>query len=296
MVKYLKSNGFKESQALHKQKEMNYLYGFSTFEKNGNRLVYPVFVRKRGAKERTLDVSLSGKSTDYEPMKGAEFIEWLKLGTFADSYPNASVRCAIDASERRPDETQIHKNGYSVSRFYSQVNLSEKAGAQSKKAEPDDPESQIATSMETALEQRLSKLSDLDNQALQSTRKEQQALRRYLLKGKSDGHCVVCNQKFPADLLVAAHLKQRSKCNNDERLNFSNVVALMCKLGCDDLYEKGYILVDDGYICKNPKKELTIPLAKYIENISGLRVANWERGKNYYQWHSNYHRLNNDEI
>jgi len=49
-------------------------------------------------------------------------------------------------------------------------------------------------------------------------------------------------------LLIASHIKPRNLCSHEERLH-PNIATLMCLLGCDSLYERGYLRVrDDGVI------------------------------------------------
>ena len=86
-------------------------------------------------------------------------------------------------------------------------------------------------------------------------------------------------------MLVAAHIKKRSKCNNKERKDFKNIAALMCKAGCDDLYEKNYIFVKEGKVELNSKKTLTPKMNKIISEIIGNKVLNWNTSKKYYEWH-----------
>ena len=84
-----------------------------------------------------------------------------------------------------------------------------------------------------------------DAESFARRRKEQGALREYLLGGRDYGTCICCGEKLPASLLVAAHLKKRSDCSEAERLDFENVAALMCVLGCDAVYERGMLTADD---------------------------------------------------
>lgn len=86
---------------------------------------------------------------------------------------------------------------------------------------------------------------DLDTPAVASRRKEQAFLRRVLLRGREEGECVFCGRVLPAELLAAAHLKRRAELSREERLRFRQVAALACTLGCDALYELGYLTVDD---------------------------------------------------
>lgn len=47
------------------------------------------------------------------------------------------------------------------------------------------------------------------------------------------------------ELLVAAHIKPRAKCSNQERRDWANIVP-MCLLGCDALFERGRVAVVKG--------------------------------------------------
>jgi len=96
--------------------------------------------------------------------------------------------------------------------------------------------------------------TDLDRDSKGKSRKEQSLLRAYLLRGSNVGHCVICRHEFPFEMLVAAHLKKRSECTVVEKKDFKYVAALMCKTGCDDLYENGYISVDNGMVVKTDWK------------------------------------------
>ncbi len=79
----------------------------------------------------------------------------------------------------------------------------------------------------------------------------EQAYWRKLLFGTSlDGSCAICARHLPVDLLVVAHIKQRSECSEDERLDPENVMAA-CLLGCDILFERGYIRVDESNVRTN---------------------------------------------
>lgn len=64
----------------------------------------------------------------------------------------------------------------------------------------------------------------------------------------------------------------------------------MCKFGCDDLYEKGYITVISGKVLPIQKKALTIPVSDYIDSINGKNCLNWNKNtKPYFEWYNNYH-------
>jgi hypothetical protein len=97
-------------------------------------------------------------------------------------------------------------------------------------------------------EDALQDLLDLDAKYQVQGRKEQARVRRLLLGSKNVAACAFCQQSFPVDLLVAAHIKRRADCSQIEKKDFKNNVILLCKFGCDDLFERGYIVVKRGKV------------------------------------------------
>ncbi|RVW06210.1 hypothetical protein [Rhodococcus spongiicola] len=75
-------------------------------------------------------------------------------------------------------------------------------------------------------------------------RLEQARFRAELFEDKSDGCCGLCDRSLPGNLLVAAHIKPRALCTDAERQAFRKVGMLACALGCDALFEHGYVSVD----------------------------------------------------
>jgi hypothetical protein len=128
---------------------------------------------------------------------------------------------------------------------------------------------------------------DLDIDSISKSRKEQAFLRAHLCNGNAISSCTICQNEYPIELLVAAHIKKRSECNSSEKLDFSNVAGLMCKLGCDELFEKGYIFVSDGKVTKNPNRVTTIQLDTAISSLTGNKVPNWAGSQKYYNHHEN---------
>ncbi|ANO32795.1 hypothetical protein A6E01_06105 [Vibrio breoganii] len=130
---------------------------------------------------------------------------------------------------------------------------------------------------------------DLESDSVAKIRKEQTYLRAHLLKGKKVAKCSLCGEEFPFDLLVAAHIKKRSKCEDFEKLDFDNIATLMCKTGCDDFFEKGYVVVIEGEITQAKRKGLTSRVQSLIDQLVGNTVPNWEGSKRYYEWHQKAH-------
>jgi hypothetical protein len=136
----------------------------------------------------------------------------------------------------------------------------------------------------------------LDRKALVNIRKEQGFLRTFLVAGEKSKECCICSELLPIELLVAAHIKKRSKCTQLEMRDFKRVVGLMCKLGCDDLYEKGYLSAVNGKVVINSKRKTTDFLNIYLTKLDGRAVLNWKDSKVYYDWHANHYLGKNSII
>jgi hypothetical protein len=138
-------------------------------------------------------------------------------------------------------------------------------------------------------EKQRKKLKDqkyLDSEYLAKRRKEQAFLRNNLFGTSQACLCVICNRSYPVGFLVAAHIKKRSNCTEDEKRDFNNIVTSMCKLGCDDLYEKGYIGVEDGTVVRLKGSDVTDGLIEDIDKIVGNKCSAWnDSTKGYFEWH-----------
>ena len=130
--------------------------------------------------------------------------------------------------------------------------------------------------------------NNLDNTTVGTSRREQGLLRRYLFNNNEFSRCGICNHEYPVNMLVAAHIKKRASCTTKECLDYKNITMPMCKMGCDDLYEKGYIYVEDGKIIRNPEKEssITPKIRHYLVSI-GDKKCNYynQKTKRYFNWH-----------
>jgi HNH endonuclease len=137
-----------------------------------------------------------------------------------------------------------------------------------------------------SVERELEDMEELDQRQESLVRKEQTLLRRLLFGKNSKGFCALCGQKFPVELLVASHIKRRSECSRGEKKDYRNNVLAMCRFGCDELFERGYMLVDQqGLIQRNTRMRLTPAVEKYMKKIVGCRCGEWngERAP-YFRW------------
>jgi len=100
---------------------------------------------------------------------------------------------------------------------------------------------------EYIIRQLINRISNLDKEVVTKRRTEQYLLKKYLFQEKEYGNCAICNEDFPVKFLATAHIKKRSECNDEEKRDL-NIVMPTCYLGCDKLYEDGYIVVEEGII------------------------------------------------
>ena len=112
----------------------------------------------------------------------------------------------------------------------------------------------------------------LDGAAAVKVRKEQAVLRNLLAGDRPQAPCALCGDEYPMGFLVAAHVKKRSLCNDDERRDLHHVAMLACVFGCDALYEAGWITVDgDGRV-------QTVQPESAPEDGSGTTSSVWRDG------------------
>lgn len=129
----------------------------------------------------------------------------------------------------------------------------------------------------------------LDEIATGLRRKEQAYLRRYILPGNA-GECALCERVMPIEFLVAAHIKKRSECSDVERRDFSNIAMPNCKLGCDELFGRGLISVDQGGMVRISSKAPDVgPIRVYIDqHLRGKTIRFWDekpRSRAYFAHH-----------
>lgn len=112
-----------------------------------------------------------------------------------------------------------------------------------------DTECPVETSPESLRKWIRSFSGSTDHWSLRKMRREQRILRGALGIGTGNGsllhQCGLCGRELPERLLVAAHIKPRNECSYAERIDIPNIGMAACTLGCDSLYEYGYITVSE---------------------------------------------------
>ena len=126
---------------------------------------------------------------------------------------------------------------------------------------------------------------ETDTQIVSTGRREQGLLRRKLFRRKATSQCALCGNFYPVRLLHTAHIKKRNSCSRDEKLDF-NVVMAACVLGCDALFENGYIVVSENGLIEPGKPATTDDLKSAVDYLVGNRpLVFGERTAKYFQWH-----------
>ncbi|MFE4972892.1 hypothetical protein ACFRAR_12345 [Kitasatospora sp. NPDC056651] len=84
----------------------------------------------------------------------------------------------------------------------------------------------------------------LDQRTLTLVRREQQRLRRAKFGTAERITCALCGTSLPGRVVHTAHIKRRRDCDIYERRHLANVMGA-CVLGCDTLFEHGYLYVSE---------------------------------------------------
>jgi len=133
----------------------------------------------------------------------------------------------------------------------------------------------------------------LDRSSNGTSRVEQGYLRKILFGKSVFAKCACCGEKLPTSMLWTAHIKKRSMCSYEEKIN-TRIVMPMCKFGCDTLFEDGFISVDSNgeFIdLKVPESRVTKKIKKYISEVVGNKCNYWdEETKMFFKWHYEFHQ------
>lgn len=132
----------------------------------------------------------------------------------------------------------------------------------------------------------------LDGLQLTKARREQAFLRDNTLGPGPVATCGFCGRLLPQGLMVAAHIKRRSACSDDEKRDYKNLMIPACRFGCDDLYERGYIVVDENGVIASLTGYATTPdLNDQVSALVGRVCPWWTVGSEpYFAWHREFHR------
>jgi len=131
----------------------------------------------------------------------------------------------------------------------------------------------------------LDDIVETDKKSISHSRVEQGYLRKLLFGNKANSNCACCGLNYPTQFLITAHIKKRSYCSKEERLN-PNVVMPMCNFGCDELFEKGIISVNIDGIFYQKKETSSETIQKHIDSIIGKKCDYYsDDSEIFFKWH-----------
>ena len=127
------------------------------------------------------------------------------------------------------------------------------------------------------IQRGLDGLKDLDAKKTVAVRREQAFLRKFLFSNAQSAECAICGKLYPVDLLVAAHIKPRSKCTTKERRDYKNNVL--------PLFERGYVWVEDGRLVACEVDQESVD--DILDILNGRKVNAWNKDRErYFKWHA----------
>ena len=130
-----------------------------------------------------------------------------------------------------------------------------------------------------------------DRLAIVAVRAEQRFLRDQQLR-RWGSSCSLCGRPFPEELIVAAHIKPRWACSENERMDTRNVSMLACLFGCDALFELGYVVIGDQGMIERGRRD-SAQVEDRLRDIVGLRSPAYDdESHQYFAWHRQHHSTN----
>lgn len=140
-----------------------------------------------------------------------------------------------------------------------------------------NPATGMRTSLGSEVEQIPAQGVDLtqssDAISMVRRRVEQRFLRRALLDGRDVAPCALCGRALPAEFLIAAHIVPRHRLTEAERYDFVTAAMLACTLGCDALFEGGYLAVDESGRVEARRESTCNAVLEVVRGLLGRSVT-----------------------
>lgn len=145
-------------------------------------------------------------------------------------------------------------------------------------------------SRDAEVSKNLEEMLELDAERTVKSRLEQQKIRSLLFGAASIGLCDLCGSEFPKELLIAAHIKRRSACSNEEKRDHARNILSLCRFGCDELFERGFVVVKNGRVADGPNPSVTDVVSRRVSFLRGKAVSKFNKGNaQYFDWHRQSH-------
>ncbi|OII35221.1 hypothetical protein BIU98_04680 [Curtobacterium sp. MMLR14_010] len=125
-----------------------------------------------------------------------------------------------------------------------------------------------------------------DRRVVINVRGEQTLLRKHLFGDDLLATCSLCGRDLPVAMLVTAHIKRRADTSRAER-GRTDTVMPACLIGCDSLFELGYVVVNPGgVVARGPRRTpMTEDLTLAIDALLGRTCYVWNKATEQYFAH-----------
>ncbi|WP_123704444.1 hypothetical protein [Curtobacterium sp. PhB130] len=125
-----------------------------------------------------------------------------------------------------------------------------------------------------------------DRRVVVNARGEQSLLRKHLFGDELLATCALCGRDLPVAMLVTAHIKRRADTSRAER-GRTDTVMPACLIGCDSLFELGYVIVArGGTVERGPRRTpMTDDLSRAVEAVIGRTCSAWDEATEHYFAH-----------
>lgn len=130
-----------------------------------------------------------------------------------------------------------------------------------------------------------------DRLAIVAVRAEQRFLRNQQLQ-RWGSMCSLCGRALPKEMLVAAHIKPRWACSENERMDTRHVSMLACLFGCDALFEYGYVVVDEDGVIESGGRSNEQTEFRTQDIVGRQCMAYGDESSRYFAWHRQHHSNN----
>ncbi|KAH0536318.1 hypothetical protein GP486_008893, partial [Trichoglossum hirsutum] len=151
-------------------------------------------------------------------------------------------------------------------------------------------DTEFITAKTAALEKKLANMNRTDKKAVENQRLEQDILTALLHEGKKTNTCAFCGRSFPVSFLITAHIKKRSHCSHEERID-RRIVMPLCNMGCDQLYERGYLSVREGKVVPLRQTPTSGDMKRYLDEVIDNECLYFsDQTRLFFEWHWDFHQ------
>lgn len=143
---------------------------------------------------------------------------------------------------------------------------------------------------DAVLAKQFADLGALDAPAIVWRRLEQAHLRHLHFGDRLSVPCSLCGRRLPTYLLVVGHIKPRARCSSSEKRDLQNVAMPICLVGCDILFERGFVAVSKtGRVVTSNACVRSKDFSSLLSRLRGRRCPqHTPSSEPYFAWHREF--------